>query len=103
MTIFLDDGKIRILNNRYIVCQGDRWDFRYNTFKDYLIKNGLRGCFLSAEDLYIKNKTKEEIKRIRDWRGLNSIDIWDLSLIFKGVDFLDNYQNINSEIERILN
>lgn len=91
-----------ILNERYFVFEHDRWDFRYNIFRDYLIKNGIKGCFLSASELYTKDKTKEELKRIRDWRRLNNIDVWDLSLIFKDIDFIDNSSNINKDIEMIL-
>ena len=96
------DGELIILNERYFVFERDRWDFKYNIFRDYLIKNGIKGCFLSATELYTKDKTKEELKRIRDWRRLNNIDIWDLSLVFKNVDFIDNYSDINNEIQRIL-
>lgn len=100
---YLAGDELIILNEKYFVFEHDRWDFRYNIFRDYLIKNGIKGCFLSASELYTKDKTKEELKNIRDWRRLNNIDVWDLSLIFKDIDFVDNYQNINSEIERILN
>ena len=96
-------GELIILNERYFVFEQDRWDFRYNIFRDYLIKNGIKGCFLSAEELYTKDKTKEELRCIRDWRRLNNIDVWDLSLIFKDVDFIDNSSDINKDIERILN
>lgn len=96
-------GELIILNERYFVFEQDRWDFRYNIFRDYLIKNGIKGCFLSASELYTKDKTKEELKNIRDWRRLNNIDVWDLSLIFKDVDFIDNSSDINKDIERILN
>lgn len=95
-------GELIILNERYFVFEHDRWDFRYNIFREYLIKNGIKGCFLSASELYTKDKTKEELKNIRDWRRLNNIDVWDLSLIFKGVDFIDNSSDINKDIERIL-
>lgn len=101
--IYLAGGETRILNERYFVFEHDRWDFRYENFRRYLIKNGIRGCFLSAAELYTKDKTKEELRRIRDWRRLNNIDVWDLSLIFKDVDFIDNSKNINIEIEKILN
>lgn len=96
-------GELIILKERYFVFYHGRWDFRYNIFRDYLIKNGNNGCFLSAEELYTKGKTKEELRYIKDWRGLHNIDVWDLSLVFKGVDFIDNSKDINSEIERILN
>lgn len=95
--------EIIILKERYFVFYHGRWDFRYETFRRYLIKNGERGCFLSAEEIYFKDKTKEELKkRFRDWRGLNNIDVWDLSLVFKDVDFIDNYSDINNEIQIIL-
>ena len=96
-------GELIILNERYFVFEHDRWDFRYNIFRDYLIKNGIKGCFLSATELYTKDKTKEELKNIRDWRRLHNIDVWDLSLIFKDIDFVDNYSDINKDIEIILN
>ena len=99
---YLDGGEMRILNERYFVFEHDRWDFRYENFRRYLIKNGIKGCFLSAAELYTKDKTKEELKRIRDWRRLNNIDVWDLSLIFKDIDFIDNSSNINKDIEMIL-
>ena len=100
---FFFENKVTILKERYFVFYHGRWDFKYNTFREYLIKNGERGCFLSAEEIYFKDKTKEELKkRFRDWRGLNNIDIWDLSLVFKDVDFIDNSKDINNEIERIL-
>ena len=92
-----------ILNERYFVFERDRWDFKYDIFRNYLIKNGIRGCFLSAAELYTKDKTKEELKKIKDWRRLHNIDIWDLSLIFKDVDFVDNSSDINNNIEMILN
>ena len=95
-------GELIILNERYFVFEHDRWDFRYNIFRDYLIKNGIKGCFLSAAELYTKDKTKDELKNIRDWRRLNNIDVWDLSLIFKDIDFTDNYLDINKDIEMIL-
>lgn len=95
--------EIIILKKRYFVFYHGRWDFRYNIFRDYLIKNGFNGCFLSSEELYTKDKTKDERKRIRDWRGLHNIDVWDLSLVFKDVDFIDNYSDINKDIETILN
>ena len=100
---YLAGGETRIINSRYFVFEHDRWDFRYNIFIDYLIKNGIKGCFLSAAELYTKDKTKEELENIQDWRRLHNIDIWDLSLIFKDVDFIDNSSDVNSEIERILN
>ena len=100
---FLAGGEMKILNKRYFVFENDRWDFRYDTFSNYLIKNGNKGCFLSAAELYTKDKTKEELENIQDWRRLHDIDIWDLSLIFKDVDFIDNSSDVNSEIERILN
>lgn len=101
---FFFENEVTILKERYFVFYHDRWDFKYNTFREYLIKNGEKGCFLSAEEIYFKDKTKEELKkRFRDWRGLNNIDIWDLSLIFKDVDFIDNSSDINKDIERILN
>ena len=107
VTISFEDpylaGETRILNERYFVFENDRWDFRYDIFQRYLIKNGIKGCFLSAEELYTKDKTKEELRCIRDWRRLSDIDVWDLSLIFKDVDFVDNSSDVNSEIERILN
>lgn len=96
-------GELIILNERYFVFEHDRWDFRYNIFREYLIKNGIKGCFLSATELYTKDKTKDELRYIRDWRRLGNIDVWDLSLIFKDVDFVDNSSDVNSEIERILN
>ena len=96
-------GELIILNERYFVFEHDRWDFRYNIFREYLIKNGIKGCFLSASELYTKDKTKEELKNIRDWRRLHNIDVWDLSLIFKDIDFVDNSSDINKDIERILN
>lgn len=99
---YLAGGEMRILNERYFVFEHDRWDFRYNIFREYLIKNGNKGCFLSASELYTKDKTKEELRYIRDWRRLNNIDVWDLSLIFNDVDFIDNSTNIKSEIEKIL-
>ena len=95
-------GELIILNERYFVFEHDRWDFRYNIFREYLIKNGIKGCFLSASELYTKDKTKEELKNIRDWRRLHNIDVWDLSLIFKDIDFVDNSSDINKDIERIL-
>jgi hypothetical protein len=100
---YLAGDETIILNERYFVFEHDRWDFRYNIFREYLIKNGIKGCFLSASELYTKDKTKEELKTIRDWRRLNNIDVWDLSLIFNGVDFIDNYSNVNKNIEMILN
>ena len=100
---YLAGGEMKILNKRYFVFENDRWDFRYDTFSNYLIKNGNKGCFLSAAELYTKDKTKEELENIQDWRRLHDIDIWDLSLIFKDVDFIDNSSDVNSEIERILN
>ena len=99
---YLAGGEMRILNERYFVFEHDRWDFRYDIFRNYLIKNGNKGCFLSASELYTKDKTKEELRYIRDWRRLNNIDVWDLSLIFNNVDFIDNSTNIKSEIEKIL-
>lgn len=99
---YLAGGEMRILNERYFVFEHDRWDFRYDIFRNYLIKNGNKGCFLSASELYTKDKTKEELRYIRDWRRLNNIDVWDLSLIFNDVDFIDNSTNIKSEIEKIL-
>lgn len=99
---FFFENKDTILNKRYFVFYHGRWDFRYETFRRYLIKNGERGCFLSAEEIYFKDKTEEYLKRFRDWRGLNNIDIWDLSLVFKNIDFIDNYSDINNEIQRIL-
>lgn len=100
---FFFENKVTILKERYFVFYHGRWDFKYNTFREYLIKNGESGCFLSAEEIYFKDKTKEELKkRFRDWRGLNNIDVWDLSLVFKDVDFIDNYSDINNEIQRIL-
>lgn len=100
---FFFENKVTILKERYLVFYHGRWDFKYNTFREYLIKNGERGCFLSAEEIYFKDKTKEELKkRFRDWRGLHNIDVWDLSLVFKDVDFIDNYSDINNEIQRIL-
>lgn len=91
-----------ILKERYFVFERDRWDFKYDIFRNYLIKNGIKGCFLSASELYTKDKTKEELRYIRDWRRLHNIDVWDLSLIFKDVDFVDNYSDINKDIEMIL-
>lgn len=102
-TYWAGEGKeIVILKERYFVFYHGRWDFRYDMFRRYLIKNGANGCFLSSEELYTKDKTKEELKRFCDWRGLNNIDVWDLSLVFKDVDFIDNYSDINNEIQRIL-
>lgn len=100
---YLAGSEPKILNERYFVFEHDRWDFRYENFRRYLIKNGAKGCFLSATELYIKDKTKEELRYIRDWRRLHNIDVWDLSLIFKNIDFIDNSKNINNDIERILN
>ena len=100
---YLAGGETRIINERYFVFEHDRWDFRYDKFRNYLIKNGIKGCFLSASELYTKDKTKEELRYIRDWRRLNNIDVWDLSLIFKDVDFVDNSSDVNREIEKILN
>ena len=96
-------GELIILNERYFVFEHDRWDFRYDKFRNYLIKNGFKGCFLSASELYTKDKTKEELRYIKDLRRLNNIDVWNLSLIFKDVDFVDNSSNINNDIEMILN
>ena len=107
ITISFEDpylaGETRILNKRYFVFEHDRWDFRYDIFQRYLIKNGIKGCFLSATELYTKDKTEDELRYIRDWRRLDNIDVWDLSLIFKDVNFIDNYSDINKDIERILN
>lgn len=107
ITISFEDpylaGETRILNKRYFVFEHDRWDFRYDMFQRYLIKNGIKGCFLSATELYTKDKTEDELRYIRDWRRLDNIDVWDLSLIFKDVNFIDNYSDINKDIERILN
>ena len=100
---YLAGGETRILNERYFVFEHDRWDFRYDIFRRYLIKNGIKGCFLSATELYTKDKTEDELRYIRDWRRLHNIDVWDLSLIFKDIDFVDNSSDVNSEIERILN
>ena len=72
ITISFEDpylaGETRILNERYFVFEHDRWDFRYDIFQRYLIKNGIKGCFLSATELYTKDKTKDELRYIRDWR-----------------------------------
>ena len=100
---YWEGNELIILNERYFVFERDRWDFKYDIFKNYLIKNGIKGCFLSATELYTKDKTKEELSRSRDWRRLHNIDVWDLSLIFKDIDFVDNYSDINNDIEMILN
>ena len=100
---YLAGDELIILKERYFVFEHDRWDFRYDKFRNYLIKHGFKGCFLSASELYTKDKTKEELRYIKDLRRLNNIDVWDLSLIFKDVDFVDNSSNINNDIEMILN
>jgi hypothetical protein len=97
LTVGFDNKIYNIyLNKRYVIWQKERWDFLKDILNRFFIKTGKKGCYILADVLY-KNKIN-----LRDKRSLSDIDIWDLSLIFDDVEFIDNTDDIQSDIQRLL-
>ena len=57
---FFFENEVTILKERYLVFYHGRWDFKYNTFREYLIKNGENGCIIQTKEKTYKQLTSKE-------------------------------------------
>lgn len=74
------------LTKRYCVWQKSRWDLEKLELERYFVEHGKRGCFLDAES-YVPMSA---LKKIRYHTTPSNIQVWDLSLIFPNVNFIEN-------------
>lgn len=80
------------LTQRYCVWVKSRWDFEKLELIRYFVKEGQRGCYLGSGENWVSPKEYKQ-------RYISACDIgvWDLSLIFPNVSFVEN-DNIKEQI-----
>lgn len=82
------------LTQRYCVWARSRWDFEKEELRRYFIKEGQKGCYLGNGEDWIT--PKENVYR-RNYMLVCNMEVWDLSLIFPNVSFVEN-DNIKEQI-----
>ena len=78
------------LTQRYCVWVKSRWDFEKLELIRYFIKEGRKGCYLGDGENWVSPKKYKHI-------SASDIEVWDLSLIFPNVSFVEN-DNIKEQI-----
>lgn len=71
---FTNEIETMELQHRYAIILRTRWSLVYNYSQDYFIENGDRGCYIGER--YDKDGFV--------------YDVWDLSKIFKDINFINN-------------
>ncbi len=88
------------LKERFLIFIDSRWNFDLQDMERYFIKEGKKGCYLGTGENY-KDELKKHIPLTPYSRALEFIQIWDLSLIFPQVNFLDNNNNIFEKVKEL--